>query len=90
MLSPRLFTPFPRFQFPRPSVLSISPGSLLPCRARLYTVDTAVNNEEPSPLRGHGGVIRREPYWYKIPIWKDVTETEFLDYSWQVKSAEQI
>ncbi|KAJ3930988.1 MAG: hypothetical protein NXY57DRAFT_897034 [Lentinula lateritia] len=89
MLSPRLFTPFPRFQFPRPSVLSISPGSLLPCRARLYTVDTAVNNEEPSPLRGHGGVIRREPYWYKIPIWKDVTETEFLDYSWQIANTVQ-
>lgn len=29
-------------------------------------------------------ITRREPYWMHIPVWKDVKETEFLDYDWQV------
>ncbi|KAJ3994074.1 L-lysine-aminomutase [Lentinula boryana] len=33
--------------------------------------------------------VNREPYWYKIPVWKDVTEKEFLDYNWQVANTVQ-
>lgn len=35
------------------------------------------------PARGDCG-ISRHPYWRSIDIWKDVTEKQFLSYSWQV------
>ncbi len=28
----------------------------------------------------------RDPYWQTIPLWKDVSEAEFLSYRWQVRS----
>ena len=30
------------------------------------------------------GSPRGEPYWQKIPQWKDVSEQDFLSFQWQV------
>mgnify|MGYP001293745958 FL=1 len=31
--------------------------------------------------------LRRDPFWQKIPAWKDVDEKAFLNYKWQEKNA---
>ena len=31
--------------------------------------------------------LRRDPFWQKIPAWKDIDEETFLDYKWQEKNA---
>ena len=31
--------------------------------------------------------LRRDPFWQKIPAWKDIDEKTFLNYKWQEKNA---
>ena len=31
--------------------------------------------------------LRRDPFWQKIPAWKDIDEETFLNYKWQEKNA---
>ena len=31
--------------------------------------------------------LRRDPFWTKIPAYKDVSEAQFLDHNWQAKSS---
>ena len=31
--------------------------------------------------------LRRDPFWQKIPAYKDVSEAQFLDHNWQAKSS---
>lgn len=62
-----------------------------------YSQNLAVEEKDPSgcsidegtikvesPLYFRGQKFDREPYWQKIPRWKDVSENDFLTYSWQV------
>lgn len=39
----------------------------------------SADNSNPNPRL-------RDPYWRVIPMWKDVTEAEFLSYRWQVRA----
>jgi hypothetical protein len=37
-------------------------------------------------LHGH---LDKTPYWQKIGVWEDVSETDFLTYAWQVNDSRQ-
>lgn len=38
------------------------------------------------PAYFRGSKFDRVPYWQKIERWKDISEKQFLSYSWGVKS----
>jgi hypothetical protein len=46
-------------------------------RHRWYSTSTLQASSEPLD-------VAQIEYWRKIPVWQDTTETEFLDYKWQV------
>ena len=48
------------------------------------TAEQSIATEHVIPLHHRGTKFDREPYWQKIPRWKDVSEKQFLTYSWQV------
>ena len=46
-----------------------------------------IDNSPPmqeAPLYHRGSLFDRAAYWQNIPRWKDVTEKQFLTYSWSV------
>ena len=46
-----------------------------------------IDNSPPmqeAPLYHRGSLFDRAAYWQNIPRWKDVTEKQFLTYSWGV------
>ncbi|KAJ4465060.1 hypothetical protein J3R30DRAFT_2949967 [Lentinula aciculospora] len=51
--------------------------------------DTTDKATKPSATDELSQIAHRESYWHKIPVWKDVTESQFLDYSWQVANTVQ-
>jgi hypothetical protein len=47
-------------------------------------IDTTAEMDDVRLPAQVGNANERDPYWQKIPIWKDVPETDFLSYQWQV------
>jgi hypothetical protein len=43
-----------------------------------------VPQKQEAPLYYRGSLFDRVAYWQNIPRWKDVTEKQFLTYSWSV------
>jgi hypothetical protein len=46
-------------------------------------IDNSPQKQE-APLYHRGVLFDRVAYWQNIPRWKDVTEKQFLTYSWSV------
>jgi len=68
----------PGFRFPEPQVPLRSSLGISTKKAAEIDLNT------PSvPLYYHGNKFERVPYWQKIPRWKNVSEKDFLTYSWQ-------
>ncbi|KAK6511288.1 hypothetical protein TWF481_000209 [Arthrobotrys musiformis] len=74
------------------SFKNIIARSRYPLLSRCYSsVSTAINPPLLAPIVPVSPYVNleRDPYWQKIPQWRDVEESQFLSYSWQIANTVQ-